>query len=130
MELPDSEGEGYYVQPTIFDEVDPNSTIAQEEIFGPVLSVITFKDEAEAIAIANNSCYGLAAYAATQNLGRTQRLAQKINSGHLAILGTSTLSPGGVGVSAEPHGQSGFGAELGMAGLESYSVSTAVHLFT
>lgn len=130
IDLQGSSGSGYYVPPTIFDEVDPNSTIAQEEIFGPVLSVITFKDEAKAIEIANNTCYGLAASAATQNLGRTQRLARKINSGYLTILGTSTFKPGGVAISSEPHRQSGFGAEQGMAGLESYTVITAVHLFT
>lgn len=126
----DADLQGYYIEPTIFDKVDPLQKIAQEEIFGPVLSILTFKDEAEAIKIANNTCYGLAAYAATENLGRAQRLAQGINSGYLAIVGSSTLSDGAVEIGSEAHRQSGFGCEMGLAGLASYTVSTAVHLLT
>ena len=120
--------QGYYVEPTIFDNVDPQHNIAQEEIFGPVLSVISFDDEDEAIQIANNTCYGLAAYATTQNLGRAQRLARRINSGHLMILGSSDPADGSVGVSGEPQKESGFGCEVGLAGLASYTVSTAVQI--
>ena len=78
-----TETQGYYLEPAIFDDVKPQHRIAQEEIFGPVLSVFTFNDEAEAIAMANDTCYGLAAYAATQHAGRAQRLAQQLNSGFL-----------------------------------------------
>lgn len=122
--------QGYYIEPTIFDKVNPQQKIAQEEIFGPVLSVLTFEDEAEAVSLANNSCYGLGAYAATENLGRAQRLAQNLNSGHLAIIGSSTPSGGSVQINAEPQRQSGFGCEMGLGGLASYTVSTAVHLLT
>lgn len=124
-------GEGYYVEPTIFDHVDPQQKIAQEEIFGPVLSVLTFQAEEEAIRLANNTCYGLAAYAATENLGRAQRLGRHLNSGYLSIFGASPLSAGGgVDIGSEAHRQSGFGYETGLAGLASYTVSTAVHIST
>ena len=126
----DTDSQGYYLEPAIFDQVNPQQKIAQEEIFGPVLSVITFKDEAEAIQIANNTCYGLAAYAATENLGRAQRLAQRLNAGHLSIVGTSSFSGGGVELGLEPQKQSGFGHESGMAGLAAYTVSTSVNLLT
>lgn len=120
---------GYYVEPTIFDNVNPQQIIAQEEIFGPVLSIITFRDEAEAIKIANGTCFGLAAYAATQNLGRAQRLGQRLNAGLVIIIGSSTPSGGGVALGVEGHRESGFGYEGGQAGLASYTVSTAVHTF-
>lgn len=130
LDTGDASSDGYYVPPTIFDEVQPHYKIAQEEIFGPVLSILTFDDEAEAIALANNSCYGLMAYAATENLARAQRLAQQINSGCLVIVGSSTLSDGNVDIGASPLGQSGFGYESGLEGLASYTVSTTTHLLT
>ena len=68
------DSEGFYIEPTIFDNVNPQQKIAQEEIFGPVLSVLTFNTEQEAIELANNTSYGLAAYVATENMGRAQRL--------------------------------------------------------
>lgn len=120
---------GYYIEPTIFDRVDPNARVAQEEIFGPVLSVMTFNSEEEAIQIANNSCYGLAAYAATENLGRAQRLGQRLNAGSVGIVGTNTIGPGFIELGVEGHKQSGFGMEMGLDGLKAYSVSTAVNLF-
>ena len=121
---------GYYIGPTIFDQVNPQQKIAQEEIFGPVLSVFTFKSEEDAINLANNSCFGLAAYAATTSLGRAQRLAQQINVGQLIITETSTPSGGDVSLSTEGHKQSGIGFEHGLAGLASYTVSTAVYMLT
>lgn len=123
------ESGGYYLEPTIFDRVEPNHVIAQEEIFGPVLSVLTFKDEAEAIEIANNSCYGLAAYAATENIARAQRLSEKLDTGFFILMGTSKPSNGGVNISLEAHKQSGFGMEGGVEGLKAYTVSTAVNLY-
>ena len=121
---------GYYVEPTIFDNVDPQQKIAQEEIFGPVLSVFSFKDEEDAIKLANNTCFGLAAYAATENLGRAQRLGKKLNAGMVMIRGTSTPSGGGVNISIEGQRESGFGPMGGLAGLAAYTVSSAVHLLT
>lgn len=120
---------GCYVEPTIFTEVDPKQRIAQEEIFGPVLSVFSFRDETEAIKLANDSTFGLGSNVCTTNIGRAQRLALALNAGVIGILGGETLSPGGVDIGAEGHKQSGFGAEHGMAGLASYSVSSSVYLF-
>ena len=122
--------DGFYIEPTIFDNVDPKAKISQEEIFGPVLSIINFKDEEEAIRIANDTCFGLSGYAATTNLARAQRLGEQINSGSLIILGTTKLSGGGVSIGSGKHRQSGFGYSGGLEGLAAYTVSTTVHVLT
>lgn len=124
----DGKGDGYYIKPAIFTEVNPQQKIAQEEIFGPVLSIFTFKDEAEAIELANNSSYGLAAYAATTNLSRAHRLAQSLEAGVVMIIGTSTPGAGSIGLSIEPHRESGIGTEGGMAGLAAYTASSAIFM--
>ncbi|MDB9724245.1 aldehyde dehydrogenase family protein [bacterium] len=127
----DGSTQGYYLKPAIFTDVNPQQKIAQEEIFGPVLSVFTFKDEAEAIELANNSCYGLKASAATTDQGRALRLAQSLNAGEIIILSTSTPSDGGLAdFGLEPHRESGLGVENGIAGLIAYTVSSAVHMVT
>ena len=123
-----AESGGYYIAPTIFDKVNPQQKIAQEEIFGPVLCVLTFKDEAEAIALANNTCYGLAAYAATENLGRAHRLVQQLDAGLVSIKGTSEAVGCGVPIGVEGHKQSGFGMEGGLDWLLAYSVTTSAEL--
>lgn len=120
---------GYYVGPTIFDRVDPNAKIAQEEIFGPVLSVFSFESDDEAIALANNSSFGLAAYAATTNLARAQRLGQEINSGTLTIIGSPSPKGAAPALGSDKHKQSGFGFSGGVKGLEAYSTATNVHLY-
>ncbi|MBL4827698.1 MAG: aldehyde dehydrogenase family protein, partial [Spongiibacteraceae bacterium] len=97
-----------------------------EEIFGPVLSIFTFRDESEAIKIANNSRFGLAAYAATENIARVQRLGQSLNVGLLKIIGSSDFVERDVQMSIEPHKQSGFGFEGGLQGLAAYTSSMAV----
>ena len=122
--------QGYYIEPTIFDNVSPHHKIAQEEIFGPVLSILTFKDEEEAISIANNSAYGLVAYVATRSFRRSQRMARSINCGHLYVVGSSNLAGGRVEMASEPQKQSGFGCEIGVEGLASYTVGTSVHVVT
>ena len=121
---------GFYIEPTIFDRVDPKAKIAQEEIFGPVLSVLGFKDEAEGIRLANDSPFGLAGYAATTTLARMQRLSDQINVGSLAIIGDSALSGGGVNIGSDKHRQSGLGYSGGLDGLAAYSITTTVKLFT
>lgn len=85
---------GFYVKPAIFDQVGAGDRIAQEEIFGPVLSVIGFKDEAEALEIANGTCFGLAAYVATQNVGRVQRMGEELAAGIIQMFATGTPSGG------------------------------------
>ena len=72
---------GYFVQPTLFVDVDPDSTIAQEEIFGPVLSVIPFDDDDDAVRIANNSRYGLSGGVTSASLDRALGVARRIRTG-------------------------------------------------
>ena len=124
------ESGGFYVEPTIYDGVKPGDRISQEEIFGPVLSVLSFSDEAEALEIANGTCFGLAAYVATQNLGRAQRMGQKLKAGMVQIFGTAALSGGGVSVSIEGQKQSGFGHIGGVAGLAVYTNASTVFMFS
>lgn len=109
---------GFFVQPTIFSDVDPASRIAQEEIFGPVACIIKFKTEEEAISIANNSAYGLAAGVHTNSLARAHRVAAALQAGTVWINTFAFLTP------AAPVGgykQSGHGRELGLEGIESYT---------
>lgn len=111
---------GYFVEPTIFRSVSPRARIAQEEIFGPVLSIIPFRDEEEAVRIANGTVYGLMAYVWTADLSRAMRMVKEIHSS----VRVNTVAPIGEGAghapSLEPHGHSGIGVEGGLAGLESY----------
>jgi acyl-CoA reductase-like NAD-dependent aldehyde dehydrogenase len=121
---------GFYIPPTIFDNVPPKAKIAQEEIFGPVLSTFVFETEEEAIELANNSQFGLAAYAATTNLNRAQRLGQRLNSGSLYVLATSKPAGSAPTLASDKQRQSGFGFSGGTKGLEEYAVTTTVHLYT
>ena len=86
--------------------------------------------EAHKEELANDSCYGLAAYAATKNLGRAQRLAQKINAGFMIITETTASSGGDISLSIEGHRQSGIGFDGGLTGLLSYTVNTSVYMVT
>ena len=121
---------GFYIEPTIFDQVSASQKIAREEIFGPVLSIFTFSDEQQAIQLANNTCYGLGAYIATENIGRAQRMTQDISAGYIQLIGTSTPAGCYREIGKEGHRESGFGSEGGAQGLMSYSLSTAVHQWT
>jgi acyl-CoA reductase-like NAD-dependent aldehyde dehydrogenase len=111
---------GYFVEPTLFRNVSPSARIAREEIFGPVLSVIPFTDEAEAIRIANSTMYGLAAYVWTANLSTGMRMMRGIRSS-VRINSVAPIGEGaGHATCNEPAGQSGIGPEGGIAGLQSY----------
>jgi acyl-CoA reductase-like NAD-dependent aldehyde dehydrogenase len=122
---------GNYVAPVIFGDVTREQTIAREEIFGPVLSVIGFRDEAEAISIANDTIYGLSAILWTKDVGRAHRVTQGIQAGWITV-NTTAKPTGGPGIGSIPvggHKQSGIGTEGGVAGLEEYMSKTVVQVF-
>jgi aldehyde dehydrogenase (NAD+) len=109
--------QGFYLQPTVFGGVDNASTLAQTETFGPVVSVMKFSDEAEAVRIANDTPYGLNAFVQTKDLGRAHRVARRLEAGSVWINKYSDISPQG------PYGgykQSGFGRTGGLEGLQEF----------
>ena len=107
---------GYYVRPTVFGKVKNSMTIAQEEIFGPVLSIIPYQDEEDAVRIANDSVYGLAGAVWSKDEARAQRVARRIRAGQIDING------GAFNMNAPFGGfkQSGHGREAGVYGLEEF----------
>jgi acyl-CoA reductase-like NAD-dependent aldehyde dehydrogenase len=111
-------GGGYFVEPTIFVDVAPDMRIAREEIFGPVLSVMTFEDEAEALRIANDVMYGLSATVWTTDLGRAFRMAERLESG---IIWTNCPHYLPVNVPYEGHKMSGLGEDLGVEALNTFT---------
>lgn len=111
---------GYFVEPTVFRNVSATAKIAQEEVFGPVLSVIPFDDEEDAIRVANSTVYGLAAFVWTANLSTGMRVAKAMRSMVLVNAVAPVGEGAGHAASWEPAGQSGIGAEGGIAGMESY----------
>jgi acyl-CoA reductase-like NAD-dependent aldehyde dehydrogenase len=119
---------GYYLEPSIFTEVKSNHRIAREEIFGPVLSVLSFKTEEEAITLADDTTFGLVAYVCTTNLGRAHRLAARLNAGVIMVLGTARPEPVWEGMGMQAQKESGFGAEGGLEGLASYTNTNAVYV--
>jgi acyl-CoA reductase-like NAD-dependent aldehyde dehydrogenase len=123
---------GFYVAPVIFERVSPQQRIAREEIFGPVLSVMSFRDEGEAIRIANDTLYGLSAIVWTQDLSRAHRMTQALQAGWITVNATAKTA-GGPAEGVLSRGglrQSGLGLEGGLEGLEAYTTSTAVQIFS
>jgi betaine-aldehyde dehydrogenase len=116
--------DGHYLAPTVFVGCDPSMTIVREEVFGPVLTVERFGDEAEAVALANDTVYGLAGAVWTQDAGRGQRVANALRCGTVWINDFHPYVP-----QAEWGGfkRSGIGRELGLAGLEEYTELKHVH---
>jgi aldehyde dehydrogenase (NAD+) len=113
---------GYFVRPTVFADVNNEMTIAREEIFGPVLSIIPFDSEEEAIRIANDTPYGLTNYIQTQDSDKARRVARRLRSGMVQING----EPMGAGAPFGGYGQSGNGREGGRWGLEEFLEVKAV----
>ncbi|MBN3838404.1 aldehyde dehydrogenase family protein [Burkholderia sp. Ac-20349] len=114
---------GYFVQPTVFADADQSMKIVQEEIFGPVVSVIRFKDEAEAIRLANDTAYGLAANIWTRDIKKAHRVAHRLQAGSVWINCHGVIDP------AAPFGgfkQSGWGREVSEEGLAAYTETKTV----
>lgn len=116
---------GYYVEPTIFADVDPRSTLAQEEVFGPVLAVIAFDDDDDAVRIANDSIYGLSGAVTSASEERALAVARRIRTGTMSINGAMWFavdSPFG------GYKQSGVGRENGLLGFEEYLETKVIGL--
>jgi aldehyde dehydrogenase (NAD+) len=120
--LPDGLNKGYYVRPTVFSHVTNDMAIAREEIFGPVLSIIGYKDEDDAVRIANDTPYGLAGYVSSANVERARHVARRLRAGNINLNGAPNerVAPFG------GYKHSGNGREWGRFGLEEYLEVKAV----
>lgn len=109
---------GFFMRPAVVDDATSDMTAVREEIFGPVVTVQRFDDEAEAIAMANDTVYGLSASVWTRDLGRAHRMARDIEAGVVSVNSNSSVHTGA------PFGgwkQSGYGRELGAESLRAYT---------
>jgi aldehyde dehydrogenase (NAD+) len=113
---------GYYVRPTVFANVRNDMSIAREEIFGPVLSILPYEDEEDAIRIANDTSYGLAGYVSSSNLERARRVASRIRAGQILVNG----APPDFSAPFGGYKQSGNGREWGEFGFEEFLETKAV----
>ncbi|KAF4122720.1 aldehyde dehydrogenase (NAD(P)+) [Geosmithia morbida] len=118
-------GKGFFIEPTTFVDVTKDMAIFQEEVFGPFVTITRFKDDADAVRLANNSSYGLGSAIFTKDIERAHRVAARLEAGMVWINSSNDSDPrvpfGGVK-------QSGIGRELGEAGLEAYTQTKAVHV--
>ncbi|TQF13191.1 aldehyde dehydrogenase family protein [Myxococcus llanfairpwllgwyngyllgogerychwyrndrobwllllantysiliogogogochensis] len=123
-EQPEGLPKGYYVKPTVFANVTPEMCIAQEEIFGPVLAIMPYDDEDDAVRIANSTIYGLAGGVWSEDVERAKRVARRMRTGQVDINGGrfNPLAPFG------GYRQSGHGRELGRYGLEEFQELKAMQL--
>ena len=124
VEAPEGLEKGYFVRPTVFSDVRTDMTIAQEEIFGPVLAIIPYDDEDEAVRIANDTVYGLAGGVWSGDAERAKAVARQIRTGQVEINGGSfnPMAPFG------GYKQSGHGRELGKFGLEEFLETKSLQL--
>jgi acyl-CoA reductase-like NAD-dependent aldehyde dehydrogenase len=123
-EPPEGHETGYFVRPTVFSDVTPDMTIAQEEIFGPVLAIIPYDSEDDAVRIANDTIYGLAGGVWSGDSERAQRVARRLRTGQIEVNGAAfnPLAPFG------GYKQSGHGRELGTYGLEEFLETKSIQL--
>jgi aldehyde dehydrogenase (NAD+) len=120
--LPPGLNHGYFARPTVFSEVTPEMRIAQEEIFGPVVVIMPYEDEADAVRIANATVYGLSSHVQSANLESARRVARQIRAGqvHINYPAWSGQAPFG------GYRQSGNGREYGAFGVEEYLETKAL----
>jgi betaine-aldehyde dehydrogenase len=123
--VPKQFAKGWYVEPTIFYDVDNGARIAQEEIFGPVMSIIPFKDEADAIRIANDTPYGLAAAVWTRDIYKAFRVVKSLEAG---IVWVNHMQPTMLEAPWGGYKMSGFGRELGHWGVEEYLETKQIYI--
>jgi aldehyde dehydrogenase (NAD+) len=116
---------GFYVEPTLFADVDPDATIAQEEIFGPVLVVIPFEDDDDAVRIANRSLYGLSCAVSSASEARALAVARRIRAGTLSVNGGMWFD---IDTPFGGYRQSGLGRENGLQGFEEYLETKVIAL--
>ena len=116
VDRPDGLSKGYFVKPTVFTDVDPDMTISREEIFGPVLSIIAYDDDDDAVRIANDTPYGLSGYVSSSNLDHARQIAARLRTGMVHINGADLddMAPFG------GYKQSGNGREWGVHGMDEY----------
>jgi aldehyde dehydrogenase (NAD+) len=121
---PESRSAGFFVEATVFGAVDPDATIAQQEIFGPVVCVIPYDDDAAAVAIANNSAYGLHGAVWSPDVERAMAVARRLRTGSVDINGAAynPLAPFG------GFRKSGVGRELGKFGIEEFTELKSIQL--
>jgi acyl-CoA reductase-like NAD-dependent aldehyde dehydrogenase len=123
-EAPDGLDTGYFVKPTVFSDVRTDMTIAQEEIFGPVLAILPYDDDEDAVRIANDTVYGLAGGVWSGDADRAKAVARRLRTGQVEINGGAfnPLAPFG------GYKQSGHGRELGKFGIEEFLETKSMQL--
>lgn len=118
--------DGYFIEPTVFADVDRGARLAREEVFGPVLVVMRFEEEEEALAIANDSEYGLAGYVHTRDLDRALRIASALNVGTVGVNGGS--APSGPNTPFGGRRRSGYGSVGGLSGIQEYLHAKSINI--